>query len=499
MKDFNTAFFTGDQADLFLPLTGKYREWAVSCIRHLHWRLNGPEADYNYHLNRKDLIEIFAGAIRDAPELDGEEVGQRFETDRQKATWMFNRLRDCGWIEQYQDSGRMTIAFRMSGVGRRFAAALAANSQDIITKTENTRSTLTHLQNQLTQIDRLTGESPPERGLIAPDVEDLMIAAKYSANVVNDFNDAISEIANHRRELIQALNKEMEEAKAAGANFIEFMTERFMPDISARFNHDSIELYRNEILERVNDLRELPARVKLGIEQQLRVRHGYIRKEQGCDSILNWALERIERHVDAACEVKLPELRHELNSFISRAKHHFDYLGRIHFQTGHSDSIFNIVQGFRALEAQRVDTILYTSAMGEQLCIGLIDPAKVKPEFRLRKPKEQTLLLEQGEISEADLRDALLRKAIHKLFYFETNAIKAFVHQQLASSRRIKLNQLQIVDTKSLVYTLNAMSLANVTVTDPQGKPLFKATHLSEQVETEFYTGPNIELEYVGP
>lgn len=57
-------FFKERTIHFFGPLTGRYREMAVSCIRNLYLRLNGPEADYSYHLTRGDVIDIFVSSLR---------------------------------------------------------------------------------------------------------------------------------------------------------------------------------------------------------------------------------------------------------------------------------------------------------------------------------------------------------------------------------------------------------------------------------------------------
>jgi hypothetical protein len=116
--DTHELFFKDKTLHFFGPLTGRFREMAVACIRNLYLRLNGPEADYSYHLTRVDVLDIFVSSIRSAPALDDDApmaaVAKMSVADR--AAWMLKRLTDAGWIEAYMDSGTMQTAYRRMGL-----------------------------------------------------------------------------------------------------------------------------------------------------------------------------------------------------------------------------------------------------------------------------------------------------------------------------------------------------------------------------------------------
>ena len=123
LMDTQELFFKDKTLHFFGPLTGRFREMAVACIRNLYLRLNGPEADYSYHLTRVDVLDIFVSSIRSAPALDDDApmaaVAKMSVADR--AAWMLKRLADSGWIEAYMDSGTMQTAYRFTAQGRQFA------------------------------------------------------------------------------------------------------------------------------------------------------------------------------------------------------------------------------------------------------------------------------------------------------------------------------------------------------------------------------------------
>ena len=63
-------FFNEQRRHFFRPLTGKYREQIVECLRLLHARLYGANADYGESLKRDQVIEIFSEALVRAPLLE---------------------------------------------------------------------------------------------------------------------------------------------------------------------------------------------------------------------------------------------------------------------------------------------------------------------------------------------------------------------------------------------------------------------------------------------
>lgn len=118
--DTHELFFKGKTLHFFGPLTGRFLEMAVACIRNPYLRLNGPEADYSYHLTRMDVLDIFVSSIRSAPALDDDApmaaAAKMSVADR--AAWMLKRLTDTGWIEACMDSGTMQTAYRFTAQGR---------------------------------------------------------------------------------------------------------------------------------------------------------------------------------------------------------------------------------------------------------------------------------------------------------------------------------------------------------------------------------------------
>ena len=51
-------FFVDERLQYFKPLTSKYREQVIECLRLLYLRLYSADADYGHSLNREQLLEI---------------------------------------------------------------------------------------------------------------------------------------------------------------------------------------------------------------------------------------------------------------------------------------------------------------------------------------------------------------------------------------------------------------------------------------------------------
>lgn len=484
--DSNPKFFTERYSDFFKPLTGRYREMAVSSIRSLYLRLNGPEADYSYHLTRKDVIDIFVGSIRSAPALDGgnEADAETKMSLQDRAAWMLKRLIEAGWIEIYMDSGTMQTAYRFTAHGRQFAAPFAQRHTEIITNTQHTRSTLSHLQTFLTQL---------RAGIVS--VGDLMIAAKLSGEIIGDFNEIIEEIVEQRRSLIASVNREIESAKRAGDNFFEFMEKRFVPDMSVRFSQDSVERYRNEILDLLDAIRGKPDDVKALIEKELRIHYPHLLKA-GRPSILIWALELIEQRLSAACEVKIPELRAETENFIRRAKVLINHLASLAFGEIESGSVFSLVKRLSLLSEADVRTVLEDErSRPARIAIGMVNPGMVKIPGKRVKRRIRTLLEKEARVRPEERREAYIRQELALAFRIDATAIQDFVIDQLMGGRKVRASNFGIHDAASLLGAIHAPMVGSKR-TDQQ---LFRISPADASIENDYFTSTDFTIEYLGP
>ncbi|MBU0992119.1 MAG: hypothetical protein KJ737_06460 [Proteobacteria bacterium] len=483
----NTLFFQEKRLHFFSPLTGKFREATVSCIRNLYLRLNGPEADYSYHLTKKDLIDIFAESIRETPILDDEDemtpdTGMPIQ---ERSFWMLRRLKEAGWIEEYMDSGKMQTAYRFTSSGRQFAVPFAQNHSEIITNTQHTRSTLSHLQSFQTHLNN---------GVIS--VSDLMIATKLSGEIISDFNEIIEDIVDERRELISSIDREIRVAKEAGDNFFEFMEKRIIPDISVRFSQDSVERYKNDILDHLDAIRARPNEIKAGIEQHLRTLYPSLLRPDR-PSILVWALNIIEQRLIAACDVKMPELRAQTDNFIRRAQVLINHLASLAFGETDALSVFSLVKKLSNLDTDDIFKVLSDKRSRlSRLSLELVNPEKVKlPKERLKRHIE-TALFEPSETTPDEQRRAVIRQELASAFRVDGASVSDFVIDQLDKFESIEASKFIVNDVSSLLGAIHAPMIGSDGIRSSDG---FTISPAEGRVETDYYSGNNFKISYKGP
>ena len=102
--------FANERLNFFRPLTGKYREQIVACLRELYSRLYSSLADYSRVIGRDLVLEVFQEAITRSPVLDDAEDDKSpsVRDDREQAIWILETLIENGWIELHADEISLT-------------------------------------------------------------------------------------------------------------------------------------------------------------------------------------------------------------------------------------------------------------------------------------------------------------------------------------------------------------------------------------------------------
>lgn len=457
----------------------------MACICNLYLRLNGPEADYSYHLTRRDVLDIFVSSIRVSPTLDDETPAgeQPHMSIADRASWILKKLTDAGWIEAYMDSGTMQTAYRFTASGRQFAAPFAQRHSEIITNTQHTRSTLSHLQSFVTKI---------QAGTLS--VGDLMIAAKLSGEIISDFNEIIEEIVEQRRALIASVNREIQAAKQAGDNFFEFMEKRFMPDMFVRFSRDSVERYRNEILDLLDQIRGQSDETKADIEKELRLYYPHLLKSDR-PAILIWVLDLIEQRLTAACDVKIPELRAQTENFIRRAQVLINHLASLAFGEISTDSVFSLVKRLSGLTEAQVGAVLEDDrSRPARIGIGLVNPGRVKLPGKRVQRHIRTRLENDAQARPEELLQARLRQELALAFRIDAASVKDYVIEQLIGGRQVRASNFIIHDAASLLGAIHAPMVCSAG----KNGALFRITPLDESIENNYFRSRDFAIEYLG-
>jgi hypothetical protein len=212
--------FADARLHFFRPLTGKYREQTVACLRGLYARLYSSLADYNRVVQRELVLEVFQEAITRTPVFDeaDDELTPAVKGEREQSIWMLNLLLEHGWIERNVDEVTLSSTYGFSRIGRLFTQPmeeLAGNR--FRTRHRNTRNTCSALRSFLDKHE----------------VYDLLDAYEYSERIVSDFSDVIAELEDRKRQLVREVEAQ-QLVRRASDEFFEFMEKRFMPDLSLR-------------------------------------------------------------------------------------------------------------------------------------------------------------------------------------------------------------------------------------------------------------------------
>ena len=460
-------FFADSCQHFFRPLTGKYREQVVECLRLLYERLYTAKADYGESLSREQILEIFAEALTRAPQLDSEDGSDhegRFRNLREHAVWVLNSLVEYGWLEKLVDSATLTVTFPFSRRGRLFTQPLVElNSTRVRTRHRNTRNTLNAL------------EAFASRG----EVYDLIDAWEYSERIVADFTDMIAELEERKRELVREVEAQVL-VQQATEEFFSFMESRFQPDLAIRLSADSVEKHRDAISRVIGQIRRKDNSKKAEWERRLRQQLPELQVEG--QSILWLMLDTIEDRMRRACEVKLPALRYALQGFTKRAEIIIRQLS--YLQSNNEGAFTDLCQSLG--NSQRRDTLL--AELGDQLAgfqLRLFDPRQTQLWQRSRRQPVNTLVEDEAPLAEDSQRDILLQQLLDQAFNFNSSDLREYLLRALGSGQRVSSKDLPLAGAPDLLAMSHALEAAAVT----QGgdAPLMHITFTGEVASNEYF------------
>ncbi len=438
-------FFVDAYQHFFRPLTGKYREQVVECLRLLYERLYTAKADYGESLAREQILEIFSEALTRAPQLDSDDNSQepesRFRNLREQAVWVLNSLVDFGWLEKQVDSATLSATYPFSRRGRLFTQPLVeVNSTRVRTRHRNTRNTLNSL------------EAFAGRG----EIHDLIDAWEYSERIVADFTDMIAELEERKRELVREVEAQLLVQQATD-EFFSFMESRFQPDLAIRLSADSVEKHRDSIGKVIARIRRKDKALKAEWEKRLRQLLPELVAEGR--SLLWLMLDTIEDRMRRACEIKLPALRRALQGFTKRADIIIRQLSYLHSQ---SDGDF-------ADLCQRLGDNPEKSALLERLGdelggfqLRLFDPKQTQLWQRSRRQPVNTRVDEEAPLAEESRRDIVLQQLLDQAFNFNGGDLRDYLQGALGSGRRINSRDLPLRDARDLLAMSHALEAAAV-------------------------------------
>lgn len=438
-------FFEKDRSQFFKPLTGKYREQFVECLKELYHRLyTSSSADYGHALSREDLVDTFQGALARAPELVGEdgEAEGRFRSDRDQAVWVLNALIEHGWIDKQVDDATLQSSFTFSRYGRQFTEPFVAGDlSSVRSHHRNTRNVRNSLQAFL------------ERG----EVYDLLDAWENSERIISDFTDIIAELDDRKRDLVREMEDQVLVQRAT-QDFFDYMEKRFQPDLAIRLSADNVEKYRDEIGECVRRIRHQKRDFKARAEKRLRE----LLPEQVRDGqSLLWALlDHIEGRLKAASDIMLPALRRALAGFTKRAD---IVIRQISYLAGQQHN--DVVQICQQLAEQEEDSVAAALDRASELMaepnIGFVDPGGVRLHApRARRTYDTAVLEDNADDFDMDARRELYaQQLLDQAFLINDNRVRQYLARRLGEGEAVTTAELPVENADDLLALAHAIEV----------------------------------------
>jgi hypothetical protein len=460
-------FFSDQRVHFFRPLTGKYREQIVECLRLLHEKLYSANADYGESLRRDQVLDIFCEALERAPLLDGgDEDGGRFRNNRDQAAWILNSLVDHGWLERQVDQATFQSTYPFSRTGRLFTQPLVEmDGRSVRTRHRNTRNTLNALSAFL------------ERG----EAYDLIDAYEYSERIIADFTDIIAELEERKRELVREVEAQ-QLVQQASDQFFEFMERRFQPDVAIRLSADSVEKHRDRIQDVIERIRKKSKPWKTNAEQELRRRAPEMVVDDKV-SVMFQLLDSIETRMRNASEIMLPALRRTLQGFTRRADIIIRQLSYLHSQQ-HND-IIGLCKQLSKLDGAEFERCL--TVAGDAMSginVTLVDPAQVRIRERRSRPPVQTRVNQIEPPDPDTLRELAIQRLLDKAFNINSSATRDYLRSALGAGCRIDSRDLPINDAKDLLALTHIIDLGGA---DHAAAGFSLKIEPSESVVGEYY------------
>ena len=434
--------FENERLHFFRPLTGKYREQVVACLRVLYSRLYSSLADYSRVVGRDMVLEAFSEAITRTAVLDDSEDDKALPVrdEREQANWMLKLLLEHGWLELHVDDISLTSTYSFSRVGRLFTQPMAELSGGRFrTRHRNTRNTRNAL---LSFLDKR-------------DVHDLLDAYEYSERIVSDFSDVIAELEERKRQLVREVEQQQLVHRASD-EFFDFMEKRFMPDLALRFSEDSVVKYREDLDDLLRRARAQRKETKAAAERELR-RLAPELVTQSTRSVYLTILDQIESRLHSAADLMLPALRQSLHGFTRRAD---ILLRQLSFSEASQHALleaFDTLSGMPEAEQDK-----HLAAAAEHLTVldmGFVDPDHLRLHNLDYKRRVET----RAEVETADdpkaRRRLFVEQALERAFATNNRQLYDYLVAALAGGHEIRTTTLPIRDARELLFAAHALEV----------------------------------------
>lgn len=464
-------FFADERLHFFRPLTGKYREQVLACLRALYARLYSSLADYSRVVQRELVIEVFQETIARTPVFDESDdaLSPPPRGEREQATWMLNLLLEHGWIERHVDDATLTSTYAFSRIGRLFTQPMhELESGRFRTRHRNTRNTCSALRSFLEK----------------KEVYDLLDAYEHSERIVADFSDVIAELEERKRQLVREVETR-QLVQRASEEFFDFMEKRFMPDLAVRFSEDSVVKYRDELDGLLRSARAQRRETKAAVELELR-RVAPELIQEGRHSVYMQVLEQIESRLHSAADTMLPALRGALHGFTRRAD---ILLRQLSFSEASQHALLDAFGELSKLSPAEQDDRLARAAQPlAVLEVGFVDPDHLRLYNLERKRAVNSSVDKEGDDDPAAKRRLFVEQALERAFAVSNRQLYDYIVDALAGGHEVRTTALPIGDALQLLYSAHAIELGSANGASGYGYR-FEVRETGNRTQNEFFAG----------
>lgn len=462
-------FFTPPRQHFFRPLTHDNRELCAAVLRALHERVHGANADYAEVLTRELVLDITLRALSD-PMLRSFafEAGAtvRAEEERAYASDLLRKLKEHGWLEDYRDPIDLRPTLKLSRAGKAFSETFA-NLDDSRSKTR--------------QRNMRSARKALAAFIATQDTDELLDAHEFASRVVQDLQDDIE----YFRHLIQSLTREALAQKVAWSEFNDFIEKRFAREYAVRLVADSAERHRGQISEALEEVRALEGERRALVDAHLLQRAPWLEQTTQGRSPMLWLADRIETMVEAACGLKLPMLRSEMNNYVRR----FTSLLRqaLSLDYGAESPLGRTMAWLKEQPEPAREHLL--DALARRLATTEVRLPGGVLRWSVRGQEIAPVTQAPLVVDEASRLNALLRRAEAEAFAFSDQQVLQGLLPHLHHGP-ITLTALPIGTAEDAVRILHAVGAAR----SAEGRRLLQARKMAGQVNTPYFQVDNYEL-----
>lgn len=465
-------FFNPPREHFFRPLTHENREVCAAVLRLLHERVHGANADYAEALTREVILDVVRQVLA-TPTLrafafePGRPIGA--EEERAYAGELLRKLKEHGWLEDYRDPIDLRPTLKLTRAGKAFSETFSElDDSRAKTRQRNMRSARKALAEFLSTLD----------------ADELLDAHEFASRVVQDLQEDIE----YFRQLIQSLTREALAQKVAWDEFNEFIEKRFAREYAVRLVADSAERHRGQIAETLDRVRALDGDQRARADGDLLQRAPWLEHQVQGRSPLLWLVDRIENMVEAACSLKLPMLRSEMNNYVRR----FTSLLRqaLSLDYGAESALGRTMAWLKERSETERGNLL--DALAVRLATSEVRLPGGVLRWSVREQADAGAPLAAPAIDQASRLEAAMRRAEAEAFAFSDQDVLAGLLPHVAESAggSLRLGSLPVTSAEEAVRVLHAVGAAR----SAEGRRFLQVRKAAGCFENEYFRADEYEI-----